>query len=353
MTPAARGLGPRAPDPTASTPASTNPRTLGGLPASQTEAGSERLWTSRFLLVLLLLCLYRLAATIWPGMDLFPDEAYYHGWSTALDLGYYSKPPMVALLIRAATELFGEHEAAIRSAALLCYALASVFVYLTARLLYDPRIGFLCGITFLTLPLVGFFSRFITTDAPLMLFWTAALYAYVRADRHDRLVDWSLAGLAAGLGLQSKYTMIVFAVCVFAHLLSSASRRRRLLKPGFNLAWLIALLVFLPNVWWNARHDFVSFSHTAEISQLDRELLHPDKLLEFTASQLLVFGPLCFPLLVVLTTQIGRWWRDDRLRLLMLFSLPFLALIMLQSLLSRAFYNWAAPTYAAASIAIT
>ncbi|MCB1740308.1 MAG: hypothetical protein KDK91_08065, partial [Gammaproteobacteria bacterium] len=50
---------------------------------------------------------------------------------------------------------------------------------------------------------------------------------------------------------------------------------------------------------------------------------------------------------------IGRWWRDDRLRLLMLFSLPFLALIMLQSLLSRAFYNWAAPTYAAASIAIT
>src|SRR4051812_26093343 len=40
--------------------------------------------------------------------DLAPDEAHYWDWSRKLDWSYYSKGPLVAWLIRAGVELFGD-----------------------------------------------------------------------------------------------------------------------------------------------------------------------------------------------------------------------------------------------------
>src|SRR4051794_8654140 len=40
-------------------------------------------------------------------LDLAPDEAHYWDWSRQLDWSYYSKGPMIALLIRASCFLFG------------------------------------------------------------------------------------------------------------------------------------------------------------------------------------------------------------------------------------------------------
>ena len=40
-------------------------------------------------------------------LDLAPDEAHYWDWSRHLDWSYYSKGPLVALLIRGSCELFG------------------------------------------------------------------------------------------------------------------------------------------------------------------------------------------------------------------------------------------------------
>ena len=54
--------------------------------------------------------------------DLYPDEAQYWIWSQQLAFGYYSKPPLVAWLIRLTTGLFGDSEFAIRLSAPLLHA---------------------------------------------------------------------------------------------------------------------------------------------------------------------------------------------------------------------------------------
>ena len=51
------------------------------------------------------LLLFRLVYAAWLPLDLVHDEAYYWDWSRQLDFGYYSKPPMVAWLIRLATSV--------------------------------------------------------------------------------------------------------------------------------------------------------------------------------------------------------------------------------------------------------
>ena len=62
-----------------------------------------------------LLTLFRLATLAFSQTELFFDEAQYWFWSRELAFGYYSKPPLIAWIIRGATELCGQGEACIRA----------------------------------------------------------------------------------------------------------------------------------------------------------------------------------------------------------------------------------------------
>ena len=83
-------------------------------------------------------------------LDLAPDEAHYWDWSRHPDWSYYSKGPLVALLIRGSCELFGPWSEsvcgspmiAIRFPAVVCGALllASAYV-LTVQTLRSEKLA--------------------------------------------------------------------------------------------------------------------------------------------------------------------------------------------------------------------
>ena len=96
-------------------------------------------------LLRLLLCLgallaVRLAGIFLANTDLVLDEAQYWTWSRELAFGYYSKPPMIAWVIRGASEICGDGEACIRSASPVLYTFAALMLYLCGRALYGARI---------------------------------------------------------------------------------------------------------------------------------------------------------------------------------------------------------------------
>ena len=75
-------------------------------------------------------------------IDLSGDEAHYWDWSRRLDLSYYSKGPLVAYIIRASTELFGNTMPAVRYPALALGVMTSVVTYLLAlRLFRSDRVA--------------------------------------------------------------------------------------------------------------------------------------------------------------------------------------------------------------------
>ena len=104
------------------------------------------------------------------------DEAQYWTWSRELAFGYFSKPPMIAWVIRGATAICGDGEACIRSASPVLHTLASVRDVPHRARAVRRRVGFWSAIVFDTLPGVSYSSLLITTDVPLILFWTIALY---------------------------------------------------------------------------------------------------------------------------------------------------------------------------------
>ncbi len=305
-----------------------------------------------FLLLFALIWLYRCWHLLHIDYDLYVDEAYYYNWAKHLAWGYYSKPPMLAWLIRLSTELFGDTPFGIRAGALFVYPVTTWVVYLIARELYDRRVALWSALAFFTLPSVWISSIIISTDVVLLLFWALGLFFFLRAVRYGRTGDWIAAGVAGGLGLLSKYNFLFFLIAALLYLAAVPERRRYFKAPGLYLAMGIALLLFLPNLWWNYHHDFISFVHTREISQVDRALFHPGKFLEFFGAQFLVFGPLFFGLYLYLITR-KRSYHQERSLLLTLFSIVPLGAIMLLALLSHALANWAAPAYVSATILVT
>jgi 4-amino-4-deoxy-L-arabinose transferase-like glycosyltransferase len=282
--------------------------------------------------------------------DLYPDEAQYWLWSLHPALGYYSKPPLLAWLIAATTQLFGEDEVAIRLAAPLLHFGTSLVIYALAQRLYDAPTGFWSAIAYVTLPGVSVSAAIISTDAPLLFCWAVATYAFIRAREPEGGRWWIAVGTAAGFGLLAKYAMAFWLFSGLLFLLLFRDERQHL--PRFLASGALALAIYSPNFLWNAMHGFVSYLHTRDNADLRGPLLHPTHFLEFFGAQFGVFGPIFFAVLIWLALTPRRSFREMRAALLACFALPTLAMMLALSFLSRAQPNWSAPTFVSAVVLV-
>lgn len=307
---------------------------------------------NQFMLFVLGISIYRAIMLYSIDPNLYFDEAYYWVWSQNFDWGYYSKPPMIAWVISLATSIFGDSSLVLKSISILIYPLTATVIYLSTKTLFNERTALYAGVLFFTTPAVSLSSMIISTDVVLLLFWALTLYMFILALKYDLLIYWILAGIFGGLGLLSKYTMILFVISALLYLFFSQTHKKILTNKKFYLTLILALLIFIPNLIWNYQNEFISFVHLEEISQVKKELFHPNKLLEFLGGQFGVFGPISFALLLYVFATIKRDIKDDNTMLLFWFTAVFLSVISLQAFLARAFANWAAPTYVAGSILV-
>ncbi len=307
----------------------------------------------RFLTAALALTALRVVALMLGDPNLGPDEAQYWFWSKAPAFGYYSKPPVVAWSIAATTALFGDSEWAVRLSAPLYQLGAAIFLFLAARRLADDRAAFWAGLSWLTMPGVFLSAALITTDAPLLFFWSAALYAFIRMTQpgETRRLAWgAMLGAAIGFGLLSKYAMLFFVPGAVLALLAAPARRKAMSAGAAALAAAIALALLAPNLVWNAANDFQTIAHTAANANWTQSFGHPEKLLKFLGDQFGVAGPILLGLMIAAAVA-GFRGGEERLKLLLAFALPALLIVSVQAFIARAHANWAAVAYPSAVIA--
>jgi hypothetical protein len=299
--------------------------------------------------------LFRLIALTLTPLNLGPDEAQYWSWSLTPAFGYFSKPPMIAWIIGATTSVCGEGEACIRLAAPLLHAATAFFVFFAARALYDERVGLWSAAAYTLMPGTSFSSLLITTDVPLLMFWTLALWALAEL-RKSPSTKWAIVfGVAIGLGLLSKYAMLYFVLGLALAFLPIAEGRSLLFSRAGAIALLATLTVFAPNVIWNALHSFATVGHTAaNASWRADKLFNVGNMLSFIGAQFAIAGPIAGG---VVAWGLIKNWRDQRYAsadtLLLALSLPIFAIVTVQAFISRANANWAAPAFVALTILFT
>jgi len=324
---------------------------------SKGEVVANPAWGTLALLVALTATIIRVVIVYTTPLPLFFDEAQYWVWAQDLALGYYSKPPMVAWFIAATTFFCGDGTGCVRLSAPLFHGATAFLVYFLGRHFYDAQTGFWSTVTYAALPGVTLSAVIVSTDAFLLFFWTSALLLYVSAEKIRNLRLWSAMGVVIGLGILSKYAMVFFFICLIVHGLWRASGKRIYWRREAWLALAIAVIIYLPNFLWNWVNGFPSYRHTVENINLGDDLFNPNSLLEFLGGQFGVFGPILFAFFLFFI------WRDLRSsnteeeiasnrRLLYAFSIPVLAIICFEALLSRAHANWAAVSYVAATVLV-
>lgn len=314
-------------------------------------ADSERRLFRIALAIVAAVTLFRILVLMASPLEFYPDEAQYWWWAQTPDLGYFSKPPLIAWAIRLTTLIFGDREWAVRLSMPLFHGGAALLIFASARTAYRgaPPIAFWSALAYLTLPGVSYSSSLASTDAPLLFFWALALLAFLRS-LDAATWRWPLlCGAAVGLGLLAKYAMGFFLVSAIAGAAVSPRLRPAVFGRGGLIAATTAFVCIAPNIAWNAVHDFVTLAHTQTNADWSRASFDPVHLAGFLAGQFGVFGPVLMAAWLAALWRIARTpGRDAAEQALCAMSLPPLALIALQAFISDANANWAATAYVAA-----
>lgn len=302
-----------------------------------------------------LITLWRTFQVLTSSFNLSFDEAQYWTWSHSFEWGYFSKPPFIAWVIALTTGIGGNSEPWIRIGTTFAHAGTALLVYGIGATLFPgtqikKSVGLWSALAYLTLPAVSVSSVIISTDAFLLFFWALALLGVAKIMQGGPRTWWGAVGIGLGFGLLSKYAMAFFVISLALLGVWSQPWRNHMKRWPFWAAMVGGCALFAPNIWWNMTHGLVSYRHTGANASLGADLFHPLHLAEFIVSQAGVFGPLLFGVLcLLLVTRPVYTHLSQAYRLLMTFTVPVLAIMSVQALLSRANANWAAPAFIAAT----
>jgi 4-amino-4-deoxy-L-arabinose transferase-like glycosyltransferase len=307
----------------------------------------ERGWNGLGTAGILALTLWRVALLPFVGVDLFVDDAQYWLWGKELAFGYFSKPPLIGWILALSTAIGGDGAFWIRLPMPLIHAGTALLLMTTAARLWDERTGAVAGLTFASLPAVGLGSVLLSTDTPMLFCFALGLLAWTHlAER--RSAGWALLlGAALGFGMLAKYAMAYFLPgAVLAALLGW-----RIAPRDAAIAFVAALVLLAPNLWWNLTNGFATVAHTADNAGWDGLRLEFAAWAEFFGSQFGVAGPFVFAAFLAASVAVLRGRAEPPLVLVVAFALPVLVIVSGQALISRALANWAAATYAGGTLA--
>jgi dolichol-phosphate mannosyltransferase len=191
--------------------------------------------------------------------DLLPQEAYYWNYAQHLDIGYLDHPPMVAWAVWLGTYLLGDTEMGVRLFALLAWLVTAFFCFRLTRDFFDLSTAFRALLLLSILPFFFATGFTMTPDSMLVPCWAGLLYYLEQSLLGGNRSAWWGAGVCAGLGMLSKYTIALLVPPVLIFMVIDRSPRRWFLRPEPYGATVLAFLLFTPVIVWNEQHGWASF----------------------------------------------------------------------------------------------
>jgi len=275
-------------------------------------------------------------------LGLKTEEAYYWNYAQHPDWSYFDHPPMVAWLIASSTTLGDNSPFWVHLPAVLTFALLTVLVYQLGKVMFEPRVGQLAALLINFLPIFTVLSLVTIPDIPLLLAWTCGMTVGWKlvSEREPRW--WVLVGVLTGLGCDSKYPAILIPLGIFLYLILAREWEQIFNRWAVSGA-LVAFVCFLPVIFWNSQHHWVSimFQGTGRFQEAV-------SLKSRIGSWLIQMGALSpFGFLALLASVWHAFKERHRapVRYLLCWTVPFLSLMILVSLRRGIHLNWPLPAY--------
>lgn len=278
--------------------------------------------------------------------DLGNDEVYYRIFALFPDWSYFDHPPMVAWLIRLTT--LGADVVPTVLVRLGAVVLGTINTYLIYLIAGGKRQGLIAALLYTgSIYASVILGMFILPDTPLSLFWLLTLWIAIRilpavpTPKSDK--QMLLMGLLIGLAMLSKYTGAYLWGATLLYIL--LYNRAWVGRWSLWVAGLISFVALLPVIYWNVENNWISFTfHGARVASqstvnwlyFGREVMG-GFFYNNPVNVLLMAG-------AIIALCRGRL-KSENWRILLIFSLPMIALFLAISLTRSTLPHWAAPAY--------
>ena len=287
-------------------------------------------------------------------LGLGDDEAYYWDWSRRLQLSYYDHPAMVAWMIKIGTLIFGQTPFGVRVFGLACNGVSAYLLWYLGVRLFNRTAAMIGVSLYVFAPIFSLGGLLMVPDAPMAMLWAALLVVLWRiyGDGDRRFSTWTLAGAVLGVGMLSKYTIVLVAVSAIFLLLSDRDRRGEILSGRFVAAIVIAAALAMPIVIWNMQLGWPTLSFHLQERHTGGGGANFSRWGQYWASQAVALGPaLLFGCIGVWILALRRW-RERNWRFVLVLSAPTFILFTWQALFAEFKPHWPAPAYTLAFLGL-
>ena len=263
------------------------------------------------------------------------DTIEHLAWASNLEWGYNKHPPMVAFSLEIFYQIFGSKDWAY-------YLLSQIFVIISFFVVFKLSEDFFekkifCLISVLLLEGIYFYN-FTTPEfnvnVCLIPFWALSVLYLWKGFKDNKIIDWLLLGLFAGLGFLSKYLFIYLGIAIDIFIIYM------ILKKKIDFKIIVSLipffLILLPHLMWLNENNFTTINYGlhrtgADNANILNHIKHP---LIFLGKQIGILIPFFLMLLFLNNKLKGKFnFKDNKLLFLISINIVPIALIFLTSMI--------------------
>ena len=312
---------------------------------------SRPLFSNQFIFPALLL----FASTIWRfvlagSIDLGNDEVYYLSYARAPQWSYFDHPLLTGLLINFSTMRFSLcHEFYYRLGPLLLGTMNTMIVYHISKQIGDEKTGWISALLFTgSLYTSVIAGSFILPDAIELTCWLMVIMSGIRQLNENEYNPnrWILIGIWTGIGILSKYHIILLWPCFL--LFGFLQRRIWFRHWQFYAAILIFFLFTLPILLWNSENNWISFTFHSDRVSFDLHNWRPNYFFQELGGAFFYNNPINFVLIIWMLVRYfkNRILKDNMVTHFIIFcSLPIALLFLVVASTRRTLPHWSAPAY--------
>lgn len=181
--------------------------------------------------------------------------------------GYVWQAPITPLFGRLSLVLFGTSLLGFRFFASLPVTVALVLTGLMTRQLEGGRGAQLMAMV-AAVPFALVAGARLQYTAFDFMFWTLTAYCVLRLLKSDDPRWWIAVGAALGLGIMAKYTIIMYAAGLAMGVVATDARRY-LRSKWLWYSMAVSLVIVLPNLIWQVKHNFITLDFIRSIHARD------------------------------------------------------------------------------------
>ena len=271
-------------------------------------------------------------------------------WGSDLDWGFNKHPPLSAFAVEIFYQIFGSQDWAYYFLSQIFLIISFFAVYKFSKEIFNnEKLALLSVLLLEGIYFYNFTTPEFNVNIAQLPFWALTVYYTWRCIKHDKVSDYVLLGLFAGLGILSKYLFVYLIIGIKLVFIYFLRKGKKIKFLHYFIAGPITLIILLPHLIWLTENNYITIAYglqrTGGVGGFLDHLIYPLIFLVKQIGLLIPFFLLCFFLINKIKFKINL--KDEKLVFLLLTTIAPIFLMLLTSMIMGAKIRtmWMTPFY--------